>query len=365
EQRLAGGAAAEEADAAVSPAGGGVTETAEQGPEGPVEETAPAAEEEPVAAAPAPAEATAPEGGGDGTEAVAGVELVLEPLPPLVLPTAPFLEMPREQARFTAPPLLVLERRTPVREPAPAPAGETAPAPAPPRPRAAPPARSRVPAQYAAAVTNTRRQQQSLAGRAESLLAQAAASYSSVVSQLAGDLLQADAQLSASFGQAQTTILAASLAADDLIDQQFEDARRQLSQARRSGLAAVRQNAETAADQITAIVADLSADYVTLLDDVSWDAEMTSLAAYDAVESWGASVNTLFPDSGTGLQRAENEARRKAAPSLVTEALSQLATRSFDVTSSYNEASTSLQADIRNGLEPTLQEHATRVNTQG
>src|SRR5690606_10209777 len=34
EQRLAGEAAAEEADAAVSPAGGGVTETAEQGPEG-------------------------------------------------------------------------------------------------------------------------------------------------------------------------------------------------------------------------------------------------------------------------------------------------------------------------------------------
>jgi len=210
-----------------------------------------------------------------------------------------------------------------------------------------------------------RRQRQSLAGRAESLLAQAAASYSSVVSQLAGDLLQADAQLSASFGQAQTTVLAASLAADELIDQQFEAARRQLAQARRSGLAAVRRNAETAGDQITAIVADLSADYVTLLDDVSWDAEMTSLAAYDAVESWGSSVDTLFPDSGTGLQRAENEARRKAAPGLVTEALSQLATRSFDVTSSYNEASTSLQADIRNGLEPTLQEHATRVNTQG
>ena len=123
EQQLVEEAAAEAAGAAVTPAGGSVMATAEQGPEGPAEEAASAAEEEPpataeepAAAAPAPAEATAPEGGGDGTEAVAGVELVLEPLPPLVLPAAPFLDMPREQARFTAPPLLVLERRTPARD---------------------------------------------------------------------------------------------------------------------------------------------------------------------------------------------------------------------------------------------------------
>lgn len=210
-----------------------------------------------------------------------------------------------------------------------------------------------------------RQQQRALAGRADSLLAQAASAYSSVVAQVTGDLLQAAARLRATFDRAQAEVVVATLAADTLIDEQYEAARRQLAGTRRSGLAAVSQNADTAGTQITAIVACLSADYVTLLDDVAWDAEMTSLAAYDAVESWGATIGSRFPDSGSGLQRAENEARRKAAPGLVTQALGQLASRSYDVSASYNEASTSLQADIRNGLAPTLQEYAARVNAEG
>ncbi|WP_370972626.1 hypothetical protein [Amycolatopsis sp. cg9] len=92
--------------------------------------------------------------------------------------------------------------------------------------------------------------------------------------------------------------------------------RRLVGSATAGALRRVRANADTAGEQVTAIVDDLAVGYTGLLEETAVAITTAAGQAVAAVQAYGASASKLFPGGETPLVAAENEARRAAVPGL-------------------------------------------------
>ncbi len=97
--------------------------------------------------------------------------------------------------------------------------------------------------------------------------------------------------------------------------------RRLVGSATAGALQRVRANADTAGEQVTAIVDDLAAGYTGLLEDSAVAITTSAGQAVAALQAYGASASKLFPGGTTPVVEAENEARRAAVPGLVSAAV--------------------------------------------
>ncbi|WP_439378211.1 hypothetical protein [Amycolatopsis lexingtonensis] len=100
--------------------------------------------------------------------------------------------------------------------------------------------------------------------------------------------------------------------------------RRLVGSATAGALRRVRANADTAGEQVTAIVNDLAAGYTGLLEESAVAVTTAAGQAVAAVQAYGASAAKLFPGGETPLVAAENEARRAVVPGLAAAAVTTL-----------------------------------------
>ncbi|RSD22813.1 hypothetical protein [Amycolatopsis eburnea] len=100
--------------------------------------------------------------------------------------------------------------------------------------------------------------------------------------------------------------------------------RRLVGSATTGALRRVRANADTAGEQVTAIVNDLAAGYTGVLEESAVAVTTAAGQAVAAVQAYGASAAKLFPGGDTPLVVAENEARRAAVPGAAAAAVTSL-----------------------------------------
>jgi hypothetical protein len=128
----------------------------------------------------------------------------------------------------------------------------------------------------------------------------------------------------------------------------------------------VRSNAGTAGDQITAIVNELASRYTDLLEQSAVEITTAAGEAISATRDYGASASTLFRGGATPLVEAQNEARRKAVPSLAKAAEALLSEASTTQSEAYRG-----QIDVVRGqfneseLTEALAKRKSEIGTKG
>ena len=197
-------------------------------------------------------------------------------------------------------------------------------------------------------------------------------SYEQIALQIPGSLIRADSQLQSSFDAASSQVITAADDADQEIVRQFNQAKRVLGKAFGAGLKAVNDNANSAAQQITTILNDLSKGYREILEQASLECELKSVAAYDTIEKWKLGFNTNYPIRlSFGKAGAIAEAWQKAVhppdgkPGLADQVMSNLSAQTYDIQSAFSETSHQVETNISNSVKPSLQQHADRIGTDG
>ncbi|MCG3206417.1 MAG: hypothetical protein FOGNACKC_00015 [Anaerolineae bacterium] len=219
---------------------------------------------------------------------------------------------------------------------------------------------------YAETRQTAERLQQATAQAGDNALRLLVAAYEQVTRQTPNALFQADLRLTAAYDSAVNAILAAAQSADRAIVERATLARRTLAQAAASGRAAVKANGDSADQQISTILANLSKKYVDTLSEASLDCEFFSADAYDKVGQWRADFNRTHPIGNyVGKLPAENEAKQKAAPGLASQVQTTLSQQTFELQSAFTQNITQVKTDISNGVKPSLQKHADRIRTEG
>lgn len=173
---------------------------------------------------------------------------------------------------------------------------------------------------------------------------------------------RSDDEIETQFIYARDTIDAAGLNAHDAIMHAYYQTRRQLGGTAARARQAVAQNAGTAQTQITQIVTDLSSSFTEHIDNASRDCSNLSREATTALGRWKRS---LYPDSGGGMERARNEAKRLAGESGVDTATPRIGTQTTQIETNFCTSRQGVVADIRANVYPTLNVRAQAIVTEG
>ncbi|HWO62077.1 MAG TPA: hypothetical protein VNO31_18830, partial [Umezawaea sp.] len=126
----------------------------------------------------------------------------------------------------------------------------------------------------------------------------------------------------------------------------------------------VRANADTAGDQITAIVDDLASSYTDLLEQSAVEITTAAGQAVQAVRAYG--VSSPFTGGATPLVEAENEARRAAVPNAVEFAATKLGEASTSQSEAYRGQITVVRARFSESeLAKALTTRKEEIDTKG
>ena len=189
--------------------------------------------------------------------------------------------------------------------------------------------------------------------------------YNNAVQETLADYLHCDANISQSFNSSECALNQAAESSDQRILAAYAHAKSRLFGTAAWAREAVNRNASTAQTQIDKIVTNLSSAYVGYLDEASQECQTAATEAHKAVSDWRKCLPTQYPDSGGGMERAQNEAKRLAGEAGADRVLPVITVNAATVKSNFITNKTQVALDIRASVYPTLNARAQDISTKG
>lgn len=221
--------------------------------------------------------------------------------------------------------------------------------------------------QYAATLAAIRRSHERLTADSNAALGEVAESYQALSGSLPPALEAADATMAGHLSEARARVEDAAAAADAEITARHVQASNLLRRTAASARGAIAANADSAQSRISSIIDRLSEAFTEPVSDAMSECDAAALYATERLEAWqrGIPGELRVHEETPGMIQAEREAKGKAAPAMVTRALSQVAENIATISGSLSEAATQARTDVDEAVSPPLNEHAGKIRTEG
>jgi hypothetical protein len=300
-------------------------------------------------ASPAPTASAVSGGLAAEASSLDGGALDFSVLPPLVLPTAPYLPALPSSDIFVPP--RPLRNQQPASQTMSAAAGNRL--------------FSQVSRRFDGATRGFAGQHNAIFNHGLQTLASLAQQLEQARFTIPAHLINADSQVETELLRSQALVVQSATAATETIGSSYVSARRSLLGAAGTARTAIKANADSADTQGKKVVDELSKDRIAFVNTVNDDIAQSSFYADDQVKKWLADIATTYPISGSELTPATHETYQASAPSLATAVRGNIADRAHAMSAMLIAAAGQITANISAAVKPTFDNHRDRIRSDG